>query len=84
MSSHDNDQKHYAWHDQILVPTSESVIESLGDENGARLFQLHKTQKGYRFVECCDGYYGTTLSEDQFKKLIKEMTELLDAEPTTE
>lgn len=67
-------------HKEILEPKHTSILKSLG-EDGEKVFSLKRTNTGYQFVECCDGYYGITLNEDQFKRLIQEMTDLIDAEP---
>jgi len=63
-------------HDEILEEEASTIIESLG-EDYARIIQITKTDKGVQIVECCDGYYGTTLSENQVRRLIKELEELI-------
>ena len=82
MSNYGKSRLAYDEHEKILEPNCNSILKSLGDDGGAKIFLLEKTENGYRFVECCDSYYGVTLSEDQFKQLIKEMTDLLQAKPT--
>lgn len=65
----------YDWHHHILEENRDKLIESLGNE-GAKVIQIDKTDKGYKFVECCDSYYGVTLSQEQFERLIRELQEL--------
>ena len=66
----------YEWHEEYLTEEFPTVLEYLGDD-GARIVQIDKTEKGVRFVECCDGYYGTTLSIPQAKRLILELQEMV-------
>ncbi|TXL75128.1 hypothetical protein FHP25_14680 [Vineibacter terrae] len=65
------------WHDEILVEEHPTIIECL--EKRAKLFVIDRTEKGYRIVELCDGYYGTTLSQDQFERFIAELQLLAKA-----
>ena len=68
------------WQDNVEDITTNSVIEWLGTEN-MKIVSVDKTITGYRLIECCDGYYGTTLNEEQFRQLIRELEALLSAEP---
>ena len=63
-------------HDEIFEEQAPTMIEALGEGHG-RIIQITKTDKGIKFVECCDGYYGTTLTEEQVKRLIDELQKLL-------
>ncbi|CAA0099498.1 Uncharacterised protein [Halioglobus japonicus] len=67
-------------HNDVLEPGSPSIIECLGPEQ-EKIVAIDKTRSGYRFVECCDGYYGTTLSQAQFEQLIAELQALAIAPP---
>ena len=60
------------WHDEVLKEEFSTIVESLG-EKGARVISIDKTEKGIRLVECCDAYFGTTLSIAQTKRLISEL-----------
>lgn len=62
----------YDWHDERLEEEFPKIIDSLGND-GARVISIKKTVKGYRFTECCDGHFGTTLDQEQMEKLIKEL-----------
>ncbi|MBV1918328.1 MAG: hypothetical protein KUG65_09755 [Sphingomonadaceae bacterium] len=64
------------WHDQIMEEDYPTIIECL-EEN--KLFSLERTQRGLQIIELCDGYFGTTLSNDQLRRLIDELKQLLDA-----
>lgn len=66
------------WHDETLIPEHESILQCLGSDQ-SRIFDLEKTGNGYRIVEACDGYFGTTLSQKQLEKLIDELRQLASA-----
>lgn len=83
MSKRSENLSYEKMQDEILEPEFDSILKSLG-EDGAKIFSLRKTRKGYKFVECCDEYYGITLKQEQFRKLIEEMTDLLESEPIDE
>ncbi|MEM8500178.1 MAG: hypothetical protein AAF542_19325 [Pseudomonadota bacterium] len=65
----------YQWHDQHLTEEFSTVIRSLGAD-GARVIEINKTDHGYQFVECCDGYFGTTLNQEQMVCFIRELQEM--------
>ena len=67
--------QHDEWHDQILEEKAETVLGCLRAE---KVFALDRTAQGFRFVELCDEYYGTTLSVDQMRMLIAELQQLVD------
>ncbi|MEP3247769.1 MAG: hypothetical protein ABJN40_07415 [Sneathiella sp.] len=69
---------HEDWHDEILQEEFPSILECLGSE-GVRIFEITKTQKGFCMVECCDGYYGTTLNKDQMLRLSEELKKLAES-----
>ena len=75
------DYLHYDWHDAILEKNSPTIVECLGYENGdvsngAKIVSITKTDKGYRFSECCDSYFGATLSQEQMERFILELQEM--------
>lgn len=51
-----------------------TLLESLSK---ARIVEISKTEKGFRFVEECDYYFGKTLSREQMEKLIEELQALM-------
>lgn len=51
-----------------------TILESLSK---ARIVEITKTEKGFRFVEECDYFFGRTLSREQMKKLIEELRMLM-------
>ena len=63
------------WHDKLLVEEHPTILECLGEKQ-AKIFSIEKTDRGYRVVELCDGYYGTTLSQEQLERLIGELQRL--------
>lgn len=65
----------YDWHDEIMKEEHPTIIECLGEKQ-KKIVSIEKTAKGYRIVELCDGYYGTTLSQRQLERLIEELREL--------
>jgi hypothetical protein len=67
-------------HNAVLDPGSQSIIECLGPKQ-EKIVAIEKTPSGYRFVECCDGYYGTTLNQAQFERLIAELQALAVTPP---
>lgn len=71
----------YEWQDEYLVEKGSSIIESLGrfgDDHmdGEKVVEISKTEKGYRFVEQCDGYHGCTLTQEQMERFIGELQTL--------
>ena len=66
---------HYEWHDEIMKEEHGSILECLG-LRGHKVVHIEKTDKGYKFMELCDEYYGTTLNQEQFERLIAELQEL--------
>ena len=68
------------WHHKILKEGFPTIIESLGQshdgEAGAKIVSITKTDNGYKFVELCHEYYGTTLSQEQMEQFIEELQEL--------
>ncbi len=60
-------------HDEILEEERDSIIGSL---EAAKVIQITKTEHGYQFVELCDGYYGTSLSQEQMERFIGELQAL--------
>jgi len=71
---------YYEWQDEILEEEQDSLIACLGPKQ-ARVVSIEKTAQGYRFVECCDEYYGTTLSQEQFKRFTAELQALAGTKP---
>ena len=67
-------------HNDRLDPGNPSIIDCLGPVQ-EKIVAIEKTSSGYRFVECCDGYYGTTLNQAQFEQLIAELKVLASAPP---
>lgn len=65
----------YDWHDKTLNEEQNSIIGSLGG-NGARIIDIVKTKNGNRHTECCDYYFGITLSQTQMDRFIVELQEL--------
>ncbi|MEZ5946904.1 MAG: hypothetical protein R3C04_08675 [Hyphomonas sp.] len=63
------------WQDEILSEQKDSIIESLASE---RVLHVSKTERGIKFVELCDEYYGCTLSREQCMRFIAELQALLD------
>ncbi|WP_299628375.1 hypothetical protein [uncultured Tateyamaria sp.] len=55
-----------------------TILECLGRE-GHRLFEIEKTPNGIKVVELCDEYYGATLSWKQLRRLIEELTQILES-----
>ena len=70
----------YEWHDKILNEELPTIIESLGQSDdgnqGAKIVSISKTEKGYKFVELRDEYYGTTLNQEQMERFINELQKL--------
>lgn len=66
----------YEWHHEILEEKHDSLIDCLAHEG---IVSIERTENGYKFVECCDSYHGTTLSQSQFERLIAELQELAKA-----
>ena len=62
-------------HDKVLEDNGQSIISQLGSGNSS-VVEIVKTENGYRFVECCDSFYGVTLNQSQMERLIKELQEL--------
>lgn len=65
----------YPWQNEILTEKRSTILECLEDE---KLFWVDRTALGFQIVEMCDGYYGTTLSVDQMRRLIAELQQLVD------
>lgn len=63
------------WNDKTLKEEMPTIIDSLGWD-GDWVIYIKKTEFGYRFTECCDGYFGTTLSQEQIERFIKELRAL--------
>lgn len=68
-----------AQHD-LLEEEFPTIIECLGlsdgERSGAQVVSITKTEKGYKFIELCDEYYGITLSQEQMERFIQELQEL--------
>lgn len=63
--------------DALLEEEFPTILQCLG-EHGERVFDITRTARGFRIVECCDQYYGITLSQDQMRRLINELQALLE------
>ncbi len=72
----------YEWHHDVLDEDFPSILQCLGN-NGQKVFELERTPNGFKFVECCDSYYGVTLSALQMVHLIEELIDLLEASAKT-
>lgn len=70
----------YEEHHDLLEEEFPTILECLGlpddKRRAAQVVSITKTEKGYKFVELCDEYYGVTLSQEQMERFIGELQEL--------
>lgn len=59
--------------DEIIEENHDTIIDCLAEQ---KIISIQKTKKGYRFVELCDEYYGGSLNQEQFERLIAELQKL--------